>query len=249
LLRFTPRHPDVIATTEALAELKQRRAAEIESVRRGDAGALAASGAANNPVYQSIQLALNQADVDIAALRGELAQHLNKAEELRRRLDTAPQVEAEYAQLMRDYDLNKAQYNALMANYEKTRLGEQADDAGSMRFDIVQPPTAPFRPVSPKRPILLLGVLALAVAAGGALALALHRLRPVVYSIQALSELTGLTVIGSVTSAFAEQRQAAARRAFIGYWAAASCLVAACAVALLLDYFGVRLPLSVAGVG
>lgn len=249
LLRFTPKHPDVIATTEALAELKQRRAAEIESVRRGDAGALAASGAANNPVYQSIQLALNQADVDIAALRGELAQHLNKAEELRRRLDTAPQVEAEYAQLMRDYDVNKAQYNALMANYEKARLGEQADDAGSVRFDIVQPPTAPFRPVSPKRPVLLLGVLALAVAAGGVLALALHRLRPVVYSIQALSELTGLTVIGSVTSAFAQGRQAADRRAFIGYWAAASCLVAACAVALILDYFGVRLPLPVAGVG
>src|SRR6185369_11688628 len=118
----------------------KRRAAEIESVRRGDPNAVAASGASGNPVFQSIQLALNQADVEIASLRGELSQHNSKAAELRQRLDSAPKVEAEFAQLNRDYDVNKTQYTALLANYEKARLGEQADNAGSIRFQIVQPP-------------------------------------------------------------------------------------------------------------
>ena len=77
-------------------------------------------------------------DVDIADLNTELAQHESKAAELRRMLDTAPQVEAEFAQLNRDYDVNKAQYTALLASLQKARLGERADDAGSIRFEVVR---------------------------------------------------------------------------------------------------------------
>jgi uncharacterized protein involved in exopolysaccharide biosynthesis len=41
LLKYTDKHPDVIAARATLAELKQRRAAELESLRRGDASAVA----------------------------------------------------------------------------------------------------------------------------------------------------------------------------------------------------------------
>jgi polysaccharide chain length determinant protein (PEP-CTERM system associated) len=50
LLNYTDKHPDVIAARQTLAELTARRASEIESLRRGDASALANSGAAANPV-------------------------------------------------------------------------------------------------------------------------------------------------------------------------------------------------------
>ena len=143
LLRFTDKHPDVIATQETLAELKKRRATELESLRRGDASAVASSGAGNNPVYQSIQLELNKVGVEIAALRREAEQHENTVAELRKRVNSAPQVEAEYQQLNRDYDVNKAEYTALLENYQKARLGEQADNAGSVRFEVVQPPEEP----------------------------------------------------------------------------------------------------------
>ena len=114
LLRFTDKHPDVIATRAALAALKARRAAEIVSLRSGDAAAAAATGASSNPVFQSIQLALNKTDVEIADLRTQLEQHESKAHDLHQLVDTAPQVEADYAQLTRDYDVNKAQYAALL---------------------------------------------------------------------------------------------------------------------------------------
>ena len=58
-------------------------------------------------------------------------------------MNSAPQVEAEYQQLNRDYDVNKAQYTALLESYQKARLGERADNAGSVRFEVVLPPTAP----------------------------------------------------------------------------------------------------------
>jgi polysaccharide chain length determinant protein (PEP-CTERM system associated) len=211
LLKFTDKYPDVVAAKQTLDELKQRRAAEIESLRRGDANAAAASGASTNPVFQSIQLALNQADVEIADLNTELLQHQEKVAELHRHLDTAPQVEAEYAQLNRDYDVNKAEYTALLANYEKARLGERADNAGSVRFEIVQPPTASFRPVWPRRVLALAGVLFGALGAGGALAYGLHQLRPVVASPSSLAQLTGLRVLGVVGLAYPTRARRASR--------------------------------------
>src|SRR6202011_5189474 len=75
LLKFTDKHPDVIAARATLDELKLRRVAELASLRRGDAGAVASSGAGNNPVYQAIQLELNKQNVEIAALRRPLGQH------------------------------------------------------------------------------------------------------------------------------------------------------------------------------
>ena len=101
-----------------------------------------------------------------------------------------PQVEAEYTQLNRDYDANKAQYTALLAELQKARLGERADTAGSVRFEVVQPPTAGLRPAWPPRQLLLLAVLAAALAAGAAVAYALSHLQPVVASMTSRTSLT-----------------------------------------------------------
>jgi polysaccharide chain length determinant protein (PEP-CTERM system associated) len=92
LLRFTDKHPDVIAMKETLTQLRARRDEELAALRRGDPGAAARSGAASNPVYQSIQLALNQTEVEIAALRGEVGDRQRKVAELRALVDTVPEV-------------------------------------------------------------------------------------------------------------------------------------------------------------
>jgi len=241
LLKFTDKHPDVIAARATLAELKSRRATELENLRRGDAGAVAASGAANNPVYQSIELELNKVDVEIAALRSELAQHQGTVAELRRRLDSAPRVEAEYQQLNRDYDVNKAEYSALVGNYQKARLGEQADSAGSVRFEIVQPPTAPAAPVSPRRSLWLAGILVAACAAGAGVAYGLQRLRPVVCSLRDLRELANVPVLGLVGVAFPSRERRIFRRDLWRFSAAAVLLVLAFTVAFTLSRSGMRL--------
>jgi polysaccharide chain length determinant protein (PEP-CTERM system associated) len=241
LLKFTDKHPDVIAARATLEELKARRTTELANLQRGDANAVAESGVAKNPVYQSIQLELNKVDVEIAALRRELAQHQNTVAELRRRLDSAPEVEAEYQQLNRDYDVNKTEYTALLGNYQKARLGEEADTAGSVRFEIVVPPTAPVAPVWPLRRRLLGGIWFAALAIGAAAAYGLQKLRPVVSSERGLSELTSFPVLGVVGVAFPTQRRVEFRRNLWRFSAAAVVLVAAFGVALALNRSGVRL--------
>jgi polysaccharide chain length determinant protein (PEP-CTERM system associated) len=240
-LRFTDKHPDVIAASQILADLKARRQAEIEKLRSGDAAAVASSGASTSPVYQSIRQQLNNADLDITTLRGQLAQHRDKAAQLKKRLDTAPQVEAEYSDLTRDYTATKEQYETLLKNLDKARMGERADDAGSVRFEIMQPPAASFGPVFPRRTLFLAGVLAIAGAAGAALMYGLHLLRPVVGSVRGLAQLTDLPVLGTVSAAFPRELAAQARRALLGFLGAGAVLVCLFGVVLALNHFGFRI--------
>jgi polysaccharide chain length determinant protein (PEP-CTERM system associated) len=202
LLNYTDKHPDVIAARQTLAELQERRTQELESLRRGDANAVANSGASANPVYQSIQLELNKAEVEIASLNRQLADHQGRVAELRRALDTMPTVEADYAQLNRDYDVNKTQYTALLTQLEKAKLGQEADTNGSVRFEIVEPPNAEYRPVSPHRVVLVFVVFIVALGVGAGLAYLIQMLRPVFWSVKGLTEHTGIAVLGAVSAAF-----------------------------------------------
>jgi polysaccharide chain length determinant protein (PEP-CTERM system associated) len=241
LLKYTDKHPDVIATRATLAELKQRRATELANLQRGDATAIASSGAGNNPVYQSMQLELNKVDVEIAALRRELAQHQGTVADLRQRLNSAPQVEAEYQQLNRDYDVNKAQYTALLGSYQKARLGEQADNAGSVRFEIVLPPTSPLVPVWPQRTLLLGLIWLAALGVGGAIAYGLHTIKPILSSVRAVNQLTAFPVLGVVSIAFPTAQRKKILRHVWRISAATACLVVALGIALVLNWSGARL--------
>ena len=246
LLKFTDKHPDVIEMRKTLAELESRRAQEIESLRNGDARAAASSGASANPVYQSIQVELNHADVEIADLRTQLGEHEAKQRQLRQLLNTAPQVEAEYAQLTRDYDVNKAQYTALLSSFEKARLGERADSAGSVKFEVVEPPIVSNRPVWPRRILFLTGCLLMSLGAGVAIANRLDRFRPLVGSASGLAGFTGVPVLAAVGSAFPVQARAAMRHEIFKITAATACLVLAFATAVVMSHHGKRLSLPAA---
>ena len=199
------------------------------------------SGASANPVYQSIQLALNNVDVKIAELRAELNSHQQKAKELSNLLNTTPELEAQYAQLSRDYDINKKQYAALLAGYDKARLGEQAGNAGAVRFELVQPPTVSYAPVWPQRTKFLAVVLLIALGAGGALAYALNQLRPVVGSPTALRQLAGIPVVAVVGCAFPTRAAITARSERRRFSIAIACLIVGFVIVVVLSHFGVRL--------
>jgi polysaccharide chain length determinant protein (PEP-CTERM system associated) len=240
LLRYTDRHPDVIAARETLAELTRRREQEIEALRKGDPDAVAASGAGANPVYQSIQLALNQADLEIATLTKQGADHRNRVAELRKALDTMPQVEAQFAQLNRDYDVNKTQFTALLTQLEKAKLGQQAETSGSVRFEIIEPPNANYKPKSPQRSIIIASVLVLAVAAGAGVAYLRHRLTPVFLSSKVLLAVTGTRVLGVVSGAFQDTERRRTRRDLLWYSAVAGSLVLVAGAVVLASRSGLR---------
>jgi len=241
LLRFTDRHPDVIAAKQTLEDLKARQQQELAAVRRGDAGAAAIAGASANPVYQNIQLQLHETDVQIAALRGELGDYRSNVAELQQALDTAPEVEAEYTRLTRDYDVTQTQYNNLLQRLEQARVSEDAQQTGIVEFQIVDPPAAPYHPVFPTRPVLLAVVLLLALAVGGGIAWLLSKAKPVFNHGRTLAEITGLPVIGVVSLAWVERHRSALRRDYLRFAAAGSLLLVATVLAAVVHAPSARL--------
>ncbi len=235
LLRFTDKHPDVIALKATLADLQKRQQAEIDGARHGDPGAAARTGLTANPVYQNIQLQFNQAEVEIAADRANISDAEHRVAELKGLVNTAPEVEAELARLNRDYDVTRAQYQTLLDRLQRARLSEDADSTGIIRFEVIDPPTAGFAPVAPKRGLLLLAALIASVGAGGAVAYLLHLLKPVFSSVRQLHALTGLPVLGAVSMSWLDKHRTHARRAVMGYAAAAALLICFTAVELTLD--------------
>jgi polysaccharide chain length determinant protein (PEP-CTERM system associated) len=235
LLRFTDKHPDVIAARRTLEDLKVRQKAEIEAVRRGDQAAIAATGLASSPVYQGIKLQLSQIDVEVAGARQQVAGQEAKIAEQRKMINTAPQVEAEYERLDRDYSVTHTEYQALVDRLSRAKLSDKADATGVVRFEVVDPPAVNPDPVFPNRLKLILEVLAAGLGAGIGAAYLLHQLRPVFSSTRQLMELTQLPVLGSVSMTWPERHRAGARRAVWRYALGATTLVLLAVVVLLTD--------------
>lgn len=225
LLRFTDRHPDVIAARETLEQLRARQKEELAALRRGDAGVAATTGARANPVRQNIQLQLNQVEVEIAALRTQIADRRRNEADLRRVIDTVPEVEAEYARLTRDYDVTRTQYNSLLERLERARLSGDAEQTGTVKFNIVDPPSVSFRPIFPNRPLLLAAVLLAGLGVGCGLAYLIHMIKPVFSSSRALMEATGLQVFGTVMRGWLERERSELRKGLLRYVAASGALL------------------------
>ena len=209
-------------------------------MRRGDQSAIAATGMAANPVYQGMRLQLSQIDVDVAADRQVVADQEKKIGELRKLINTAPQVEAEYERLNRDYSVTHTQYQALVDRLSRARLSDKADATGVVRFEVVDPPTVDPEPVFPKRTRLIFQVLAAGLAAGLGVAYLMHQLRPVFTSPRQLTEATQLPVLGTVSMTWVERHRAAGRRAVWAYSFGAALLVLVAVVTFLTDDFTKR---------
>ena len=233
LLRFTDKHPDVVATRATIVDLKARQERELAALRAGNIGEAGSTAASANPVYQRIQQTINEIDVEIAAMRRDINDRNQRIAGLRKLADTAPEVEAEYARLNRDYGITKAQYQSLVERLERARLTEQAEETGVIKFEVIEPPHATQVPVSPNRPLIAVAVLILACGAGIGAAYLKHMTKPVFFSTQSLSSALGRPVLGSVTfarpGAWLSERSAAIRHAAL----AMSALVAVFVLVLI----------------
>jgi polysaccharide chain length determinant protein (PEP-CTERM system associated) len=217
LLKYTDKYPDVIALKRTLKELQARQQREMTAARKGDATAASSLGLAANPVYQQIEVQYNSQQVQVASLEQQIVDRRQEIANLRASMGKAPEVQAQYAQLMRNYEVTKKQYDTLLSRLDSTRLGQQAASTGLVKFQVIDPPAANFEPVFPNRPLLIVGALFAALAAGGGLAYLMHLVRPVFVSARQLTAATGLTVLGSVSLAWVDQHRLEQRQGTIRY--------------------------------
>jgi hypothetical protein len=122
------------------------------------------------------------AEVQVASLQARVAEYSARYNQARASLKTAPQLEAEAAQLNRDYAIHKKNYEDLVARRESATMSGDLDVASGMAdFRLIDPPRVSPQPVSPNRLLLLPLVLLAAVAGGLFAAFAGSQLRPVFF--------------------------------------------------------------------
>ena len=199
LQRFTEDHPDVVGARRLVKELEAAKRKDVQELRK-IAMANPSSASGNNLVYQELNRLLASSEVQVASLRarvGEYEARLGRARELMKK---APQIEAELAQLNRNYDINKKHYNDLVARRESASLSGDLDSAaGVADFRLIDPPRASPNPVAPNRLLLLPLALLAALGAGLAVAFIASQLRAVFYDARSLRDAVGLPLLGVVT--------------------------------------------------
>lgn len=197
-LRYTEEHPDVVALKRTIEQLKEQRAQESRNPSSG--GQPADRRLEDSHMYQELTLALSEVEADIASIRVREKDYSQRVEELKKRISTLPEVEAQLTRLTRDYDITKTKYEELVSRYESARLSESAGKTGdNVKFKIVNPPWVPREPSAPNR--LLLSTLVLLGALGGGVTVSLTfaYARPVIYDLYTLSEIVTLPIYGAVT--------------------------------------------------
>ncbi len=200
LRRYTDQHPDVAQTRRMIASLEEQKRQEQEARRKAVAATPARMAAATNPVFQQIRISLTEAEANVAALRARVGELQARLDQLRASANRVPAVEAEMAQLNRDYEVVRQSYQQLVARRESASLtGEVDESAGLAEFRIIEPPRVSEKPVFPNRMALVPLVLVVALGAGLAAAFVASQLLPTFHSTRTLREIGQRPVLGSVS--------------------------------------------------
>ncbi len=194
LVRYTDRHPQVSQLRETIADLEARLANSPGG--KGEQR----STAIPSFVHQQVSTMLAEAEAHVAELSVRASQYRSEYEELNTTIDSIPQVEAELAQLDRDYTTIRRQHTTLLERRESARLTEAVKkNSDNVKFQVIDPPFVESRPTIPNKKYLNVTVLIVALAAGGGLSLLLALLIPVFFQRNGLPVTQNVCVLGSVS--------------------------------------------------
>ena len=210
--QYTEQHPDIVANVRLLEQLTQRRAdAAKNAVPSAD------PGASYSPMLQQLNVALSEAEARVASLQARVNEYSTRATSLRGQSAQVPEIEAQLAQLNRDYEVNRENYQKLVERRESARLsGDLSSATDMLSFRVIDPPLAPNVPSGPNRLQLFTAVFVAALAAGLAGAFLLSQLRPTFLSQAALREASGLPILGSVSMNWTAEQTVLRKRRLVG---------------------------------
>lgn len=188
--RYTEQHPEVAA---ARAALDAARAV-------GASNRTAAGTTRTDPMREQLMVRIVDTETQIASLERQLRDVEAQSARLEEMANNAPEVQAQFANLDRDYNIIRRNYEELLSRREAVNIAEAAR-TGSDRvtLEVVDPPTFPTSPAGPKRLLLAAGVLFAALGAGGALLFVQVQLDTTFYTQRELRGI-GLPVLGTFSA-------------------------------------------------
>ena len=152
--QYTEQHPDVIGTRRVIEQLEEQRKQEIEALQKAlpRPAKSAETAPDRNPVFQQMRVSLVRCGGERRVARAHGSRRYEaQYRQLKSSARLVPQVEAEFAQLNRDYDVQRKTYGDLLARREAATMGVDVQDTGGTQFRVIDPPRVAPQPVPPTR--------------------------------------------------------------------------------------------------
>ena len=232
LQRFTEQHPDVVGTRKLIKDLEEQKRKEVLLLRRqAMANPTTTLDAGGSLAAQELSRLLATSEVQVASLRARVSEYESRYAKARELIKIAPQIESEFAQLNRDYDIHKKNYNDLVSRRESASMSGELESASGMAdFRLIDPPRVSDKPVAPNRVLLLPMTLLASLAAGLAVTFLISQVRPVFFDGNVLRTVTGLPLLGVVTMVESDAVKRRERNSLKRFLASLASLVALYAV-------------------
>jgi polysaccharide chain length determinant protein (PEP-CTERM system associated) len=172
--KYTDDHPDVIRLKKDIEQLKKvidETGSQTDSANAGKPNRTPTEPAE----IRLMRAQIHQSEITIQERTAEQAETQRRTKLYQSRIESSPQIEQEYKQLTRDYQvaldfhnelLKKRDQSAMATDLERRQEGEQ--------FQVLDPANLPDSPSFPKKPNLVLGGLAGGMALGCGLTLLLE---------------------------------------------------------------------------
>ncbi len=200
LIKYTHQHPEVVHIEKTIKDLEKSQAEKqaLQASKQQNGGLEPA--VMTNPYVQSIKVAINEADANIASINSRVEIFQKRLEKAQEELNMRFSIETEMENLNRDYTAIKHNYDQLLASREQASMSKKVDDqAEALKFKIADAPNTPLKPSSPNRELLFSVVLVIGIVFGLAIALLLYISKPTIMSTSQLRQVTGRPVLGSVS--------------------------------------------------
>lgn len=158
----------------------------------------------DSPAYIQQQALLGSMRADIASLRKKREALELKLDAYTERLLTAPGIENQYRDLLREYENSSMKYKEIKAKQLEAQLSSalESEQKGE-KFTLIEPPLMPEKPVKPNRILFSFLGIFLSIAGGIGLVVLRESLDTSVKNREHLTEILGvapLTVIPYITN-------------------------------------------------
>jgi uncharacterized protein involved in exopolysaccharide biosynthesis len=226
---LTDSHPDVAAAQRQIAQLEPAARAENPS-----------NGSSPNPAYSALLSIRAERQANYQALNARKAALQSDISALIAAQVEEPTVAAEANRISRDYEVLKDKYDELLENREEMRLrGQVETERSAFSFQVIDPPTLPRSPAAPNRPLLLIGVLLIGLAAGAGVAFIRGQLRSSFITADKLERTFDLPVVGTVSRSMTAAKRKYERKRLKQFVGASAALVAICVLLLVVEFIQV----------
>jgi succinoglycan biosynthesis transport protein ExoP len=233
---YTEQYPDIQRLKRQIAETEKLRDSTVAAAR-GKAGAGGGAGLAESTPLLQLESQLKATEINIATREKSIAALKARIALYQNRLDAAPAMQQQLADLTRGYDQSKANYDDLLKKQQQSEMATSMEQMQQgERFTMLDPPSLPIKPDFPNRLKMCLAGIGVGAALGTLLVVVLEFLDDRLYGEKEIRNLLPMTVLSEIPEIMSESDERKMRRQVVVGWAAAALVLVILAGSMAFSY-------------